>query len=80
MRPKNGGFFAEKCLNITFCFSNLKKTHPCVLKRIACQNACDAMTRRRHDTARKAILHKEVENDVSAKPTNLSSVSCDLDL
>jgi len=33
--------------------------------------------RRRHDTIRKATLPKEVENGVSAKPTNLSSVSYD---
>ena len=48
---------------------------------IACQNPCGAFDyRRRHDTTRKATLPKEVESDDSAKPTNLSSVSYDLDL
>ena len=43
----NGGFLVKSGLNITFCFSNLKKTHlvrKLVFKRIACQSPWDALT------------------------------------
>jgi len=86
MGPNNGGFLVKSALNIKFHFFNLKihiLVGKLVVKRIACQNACDALTVDDDMIQLEKLLYprrSRMMSPLSTKPTNLSSVSCDLDL